>query len=550
MNQLSIKTSFLIFFTFLCSSLFAQWDQELIPLDDDIYNYTESLFSEAGLALPNLVRPWSRAELDFILEQLSGKKLSSSSLKTLNLIQELNAPEVARGNDTLAFRMDMALTLEYFDHDILYSDGDVPDIYPTDYTAQDHESLLEIPFHLSCFDNLYMESRINIRETPLIDVIKGDNNYLNIPTEAYDLDFMFPQRAYVSYGGENWNLTLGRFAEEWGNGRTGNMFLSANSDYLDHLRFTEYWDKFTFTYLFASLESRCDENGDYTTNNWSSSKSLVAHRFEFKPSSRFRLSLVEGLVFGGEDYTLSLTDFNPMMLYHNWFTGDYGNSYHTIESDYTLPHVRYYAQVCLDQYQSITESLMYPDSANEPSAYGILAGYETTHHMNEGIFHTGFECVYTSPYLYTYSNYYNRVSNGQFYSSDTSYIVETPLGYFEGPDSIVFSLYSSYEIPQSWSITGEIRYTINGENTIETEYPFGNDDEDLDNITPTGDAEYEWKFAMDGTREVNDKWSFGGGLAILIRDNPEALWTSNDDETYTGTLDSIEWNCFISRELN
>ncbi|MDC7223530.1 MAG: capsule assembly Wzi family protein [Spirochaetales bacterium] len=543
MNQLKLRNSVVGLFLFSVLSLHAQWDQELIPLDDEIYSMTESVFEEAGVTIPNLVKPWSRAELDYMLNQLNIQKLSPLSQQILKEVQNLNRPEATKEWEDFSFRMDMVLTLEYFDNSVFYSDGETPEIYPVDYTAQDHQSLLEIPFQISCFDDLYLESRIDIRETPVID-LQDEENYTNIPTEAYDVDFMFPQRAYVSYGGEQWNLSLGRFAEEWGNGRTGNMFLSPNSDYIDQLRFKEYWEKFSFTYLFASLEARVDDEGNYN-KDWSGSKSLVAHRFEFNPSRRLRISFVEGLIMGGEDFQLTLYHFNPMMLYHNWFTGSFGNSYHTIEVDYSIPHYRFYTQICLDQYQSIAESLMYPDKADEPSAYGVMAGYESTHSAGDGYFHTGFEAVYTSPYLYTYGGYFTRPTNGQFYSSDTSYIVETPLGYFEGPDSIVFSLYSSYEIPQDWSVTGEVRYTINGENTIETEYPFDND-EDLDNITPTGTAEYEWRFALDGEKTLNDKLAVGAGMAILLRDNPEALWLSDDDTDYTGTLDSVEWNCFVS----
>ncbi|MDC7221318.1 MAG: capsule assembly Wzi family protein [Spirochaetales bacterium] len=562
MNQLKLSIISAVLLLLVNLSLSAQWDQELIPLDDELYELTELLYEEAGLIIPTLARPWTRAELNNLLDRLPADKLSLPSLQLMGELSQLNNPEPSKEWEGFAFRMDMALSLEYFDHEILYSEGDVPDLYPVEYATQDHQNLLEIPFHISYFDNLYMESRINLRETPVLD-LENEDNYTNLPSEAYDMDFMFPQRAYVSYGGEQWNVALGRFAEDWGNGRTGNMFLSPNSDYIDHFRFAALMDKFTFTYIFASLESRVgvediDTDGDgeidssgvsYDSGGWSGSKSLVAHRFEFNPSKRLRISFVEGLIMGGEDFQLTLYHFNPMMLYHNWFTGNYGNSYHSLEVDYTIPNYRFYTQICLDQYQSVAESLMYPDNADEPAAYGFMAGYESTHRAKSGYFHSGFEFVYTSPYLYTYDDYYNRPTNGQFYSADTSYIIETPLGYSEGPDTIVFSLYGAYEVPREWSLTGEVRYTISGENTIETVYPFGNDDADLDNLTPTGDAEYEWKFALDGEKTLSEQLSVGAGVALYLKDNPEALFMSDDDETYSGTLDSVEWNCFMSYSL-
>ena len=561
MNQLKLffLTAFLsLFFMF---SLSAQWDQELIPLDDEIYELTEMIYGEAGLVIPNLAKPWSRNELNYMIERLPMGKLSPLSRRTLETVRSMNKPESSSDKENLSYRIKPNFALEYFDHWEYLSMGDVPDAYPADYTAEERHSFLEIPFQLSCFDTLYLESRFNFRESPVVDLQKSESNYLNLPTEAYDTDFMFPQRAYINAGGEQWDISLGRFSENWGNGRTGNMYLSDNSEYIDHLRAKGYWDKFSFTYIFASLEPRVDDlTGDYDKDNWSASKSMVGHRFEFTPFSHFRISFIEGLIMGGEDFQVTLYHLNPMMLYHNWFTGGYGNSYHSLEADVTVPHFRFYAQAGLDQYQSSAESAEFPDGANEPSAFGWQLGYESTHSGEKGYFRSGFEFVYTMPYLYTYSGYFTRPTNGQFISADTSYILETPLGYFEGPDSIVFSLYGLYEVPRDWSLKGEVRYSINGANTIKTSYPFGSDaTDDLDYTTPTGVTEREWKFALDGEKRLNENLLVGAGLTLLLRDNPEDLLidttgdvTKADGTTtykrYTGTLNSLEWNCYISYE--
>ena len=521
-------------------------------MDDDIYELTELVFGDAGLAIPNLARPWSRDELNFILKKLPEGRLSPLSRQTLAAIRELNYPGKDGSSSDLNFRMEPVLSLEYFGHDAFLSMGDVPETYPLEYSAGKRNGFLEIPFQLSCFDSVYLESRFTFKESPVTDLVKGESNYLNIPTDAYDLDFMFPQRAYVNTGGTQWDISLGRFSENWGNGRTGNMYLADNSDYIDHLRAKGYWDKFSFTYIFAALEPRVDDQtGEYDKDNWSASKTMVGHRFEFVPLPNLRLSLIEGLIMGGDDFQVTLYHLNPMMLYHNWFTGAYGNSYHSLEADFTIPHFRFYAQAGLDQYQSSAEADEFPGSANEPSAFGWLLGYESTHSAEKGFFNSGFEFVYTMPYLYTYSGYFTRPTNGQFISSDTSYILETPLGYFEGPDSIVFSLFGKYTVPRSWSVSGEIRYSVNGANTIKDAYPFGSAaTDDLDYTTPTGITEREWKFSLDGEKRLRGKFTVGGGLTLLLRDNPEALLIdTGSSDRYTGTLNSAEWNCFISYEM-
>ena len=226
-----------------------------------------------------------------------------------------------------------------------------------------------------------------------------------------------PKRAYVSYGKDNWNFTTGRLQNDWGYGYTGNLFLSDSLNFHDTIRARAYGENFGYSFLFLSLENRLSgEQADrlnYDNGLFHGGKYFLTHTLDFNLAGRWHIGLTEGLIFGGYDFTLTPAFFNPMMIYHNWFTNipAQGNAIHQIEIEYTGIGFRYYFQTVLDQFQAPTEK----DEA--PFTFGLLTGFSKSRSGEKGRRDWGMEAVWTSPYLYTNTNadYFLTVSGNEYY---------------------------------------------------------------------------------------------------------------------------------------
>lgn len=544
---------FLVFiFLFLSTAAcYAQWQNQLIPLDSPSYRQIEFLMMESGLPLPDTLKPWSRREAGDILNRVHPESLSPLSLELFDRLISMY-PGLPTEPRQLKASWDIKFTPELHGKYIINQEGESPDIYPWLYSFQDRPAWLEIPAFLTMTPWLYMEAGMNFEQEPRIDVVKPEAFY-TLPAGPYDLNLQFPHRAYINIGKENYDITLGRLSHNWGLGYDSNLLVSDNADWLEGLRLKLWYENFSYTYFISSLEPRYQDPGadgimntaDDGSNHrqYDGSKYVMYHNFSFTPRriKGLHFSLTEALILGGEDFQINLGHFNPMMFYHNWFPNKEGNSYHLIELDYSWKQMKIYGQMCLDQYQSASESEYFPNRAQEPNAFGYMLGLKRSDTMDKGFLLTGFEGVLTLPYLYTHEDHWTNAAVNQFYSSDIGYFIEYPLGYTQGPDVLSFTVYGQYSKPAFWQLELYQTWQLRGENRVGTPYP-----ETAENsFLPSGRTENSYITRLKGQLYITKHFTLGSTVVFAYRNNPAGHILDEHEEHYKGSMTTIEGGIHI-----
>ncbi len=219
-----------------------------------------------------------------------------------------------------------------------------------------------------------------------LDTLEEDP-WTNWPVVPSALDIQFPHRALISVGGERWNASLGRDQIDWGNGRSGNLYISDYVEWYDSLQFSTFWDNFKFSWMWVSLDGTLvdgerefeellvDDDGTpvYTYVPEEEHKNLISQRFEVRLWDRLGLAYTMGIVFGRE--RVELRHLNPVYDYHNLYTNSQwvGNAHRSYEFDLAVaPGINLYGAIAPDQWTSPLEPET--DLAEEPNAYIALAG--------------------------------------------------------------------------------------------------------------------------------------------------------------------------------
>jgi hypothetical protein len=476
---------YLVGFVFFCGLVFplsAQWVQLLLPEDEGIYEVIESLSRESGVPLfpEGTHRPWSYSSTFEQLDRIDYARLSDEGKVLYKQIRNSLAKESLYEEDNLAFDMEVVFSPALFNN---FTFMGTPLSYgELVYGTKKRPALLELPFQYSFYNNFVMEAKFNFVEEPVED--DKDLNITNIPLDTYEIDWNVPQRAYVALGADNWSVLLGRIQNDWGHGYVGNSFLSGSLAFHESLRAQAFWKSFGYSFLFITLENRLSgEQEDklqaleplsggeqYKDNAMKGGKYLITHSLDFILFEGVHIGLTEGLIFGGYDFDLNPTFFNPMELFHNWFTNipGQGNAIHQVEVDYTWKNNLVYVQSVLDQFQAPTEVAMGYDA---PFTFGVLTGFKRSGYAGKGNLTLGGEVLWMSPYVYTNTNgtYYRAATGNEYHLSG---IINLPIGFYEGPDRLVFSLYGMYKEFQRQELEVELRYSLRGPVTMNDEYPW------------------------------------------------------------------------------
>ena len=252
-------------------------------------------------------------------------------------------------------------------------------------------------------------------------VTEINNNYTNIPSNLRDFDWYFPFRAFLSFGGENWNLQFGRERANWGMGETGNLLFSDYSDYYNLLRFTSYWDNFKMSFVYAGIDAWLTEeeeeiNKDTSTysnglsggyKNYNEQfKAFLAHRVEFRITDKLNFNFNEAILFGNK--YINFIELNPAFVFHNLFSPEYSNAIISMEADYTvIKGLNLYVQFAIDEFQVPG----YEGSDTRPGANGILGGLRYIRAIESGYITLKTEAAMTDPYLYNRWHPLNRFTN-------------------------------------------------------------------------------------------------------------------------------------------
>ncbi len=482
--------------------LFAENDQKLIRLESDAYSALTSLYLEQGLAPPSTSGPYTVAELREYLDRLNRATLSPAGLRAYAYVESFLTHRVraSLNNGNFQFNTDPTLTIAGY-----------AQTNPTAAPSQEplwleRAPLLRVPLEVWLFKSFYADiepeilmDRFEAQLSPGSGAPGYSFNPTNVPLSMAQIDFNIPYRAFMSLGGSHWNVDVGRFRLSWGNGAFGNLMLSPNSDFYDNLRFSTFWKNFKYTFVFISLPPYWPGFvPPYPTtlpSTWASDqattsgipdpyKAFLGHRLEFRIGERVTTAISEAVVYGGA-YP-SLTDLNPLMIWHNLFVPWKAKSLATAEvSVNPFKWLVLYGQLAVFNFRNFEYS-EYASATTIPNALGYFGGAKGSFPLGEGYLTAAFQWTKTDPWLYIGGNdssgnsVYNQpwlsYTMDEYYTSNvlgTKTLVEWPLGWQYGPDTIVWNASVAYQVYGKYTAGAELRIEQQGINTIDSPFSLG-----------------------------------------------------------------------------
>ncbi|MCL2705315.1 MAG: hypothetical protein FWE72_03800 [Spirochaetaceae bacterium] len=497
--------------------------QRIIPLSSPLYTEMDRLYLLAGKSRPSLSRPWSADEAKKIMEALPKNLLGSISENSFDIIKrEIEFGNEKTGSKKAFLKISPEINIEGY-----FKTNDDREEWEHGYEKR--APFIHVPFEGWFFTSLYMDIDFSLKQEHA--VANATDNYASIPTALTELDWYFPFRALISFGGEHWNVQIGRDKASWGGGITSNMMISDYSDFYNMIKFSTYWDRFKFTTIYMGLdpwltkqESQYkadiggDLGGDYDDYD-ELFKAFMAHRIEYKIRDNLSIAISEATMFGNK--YINISELNPLFVFHNFFTPEYTNVMMTIEADFTpFSGFNIYLQFAMDEFQ--VPGL--EDEDSRPGAMGLLVGFTFVKPALEGFLTFNLEAAYTDPFLYNRWHPRTRFTNNRrIWSShlDRYEYVNKPIGYQYGPDAVVMYGAIQYEKPDKYMAAMDVKYTFLGELNDSLDYAGTYDTgKHASNLwAPSGTIERDLVFGLHGKFQLNKKISFASDIYYIHINN-------------------------------
>ncbi|NQT57490.1 MAG: hypothetical protein HQ557_00765 [Bacteroidetes bacterium] len=456
--------------------VFSTGNQKIAPTDSILYREISTLYVSVGMGLPSSSGPWSFSELRIMMDSIDQEKLSSKAkILYQKILGELAKEEqVFTGENSLWFGGNITLSPEIYIHTNEESTFGEDEEWAYSYALRN--PILSVPLMIGFEDAVYGETLMEIRNNRFYPGTDSSSQFFSpvfttniiFDDSLSNLDTSFPWRAYVSTGGELWNVQFGRDKLAWGNGVTGNLMLDDHLDFHEFLRISAWDNDYKFSFLTAAFDPENWKKDDDGAEAQESIQYFIAHRLEFPVFSLFQLSITESMMYKADQFDFRY--LNPLMLFHNYYMRDNSNSLISIQIDIPLfSGAALYGEFAADEIAGFAEA-----SGGEgafPEAYGYLAGITLRLPVGAGWLNTNFEFAYTDPYLYLrdhvnfivghrqHTNEYETFS----YNRDWDY-----LGYQYGCDAIVLDLSVRYEDFTRHLFVGEVFYMMHGTHDLDT----------------------------------------------------------------------------------
>ena len=545
MYGVDMKRIVCILLTFaMAFGLFASNGQRLVPIEDESYEMIDSLFISIGMAVPSTSRPWSEDEFAMNLRRINEEQLSPSEAKVFR-----NLSETYCSHNEPMFRTSLDANLEAYIHtNKEYKTSDDWLLYGFDR----RKPFLNVSLGLSPTSIIFAEIDATFGTTKFSTAVNETTGRQQWFEQTFTTNlFMFdsknngspdgniPYRGYLSFGGDNWNLQLGREKLSWGVGESGNLIIGSQLQYHNMLRLTSYNEKMKLTFL-ASFFPHPDEiygknseghtKGDsynQTTPTVPGIKVFLGHMLElFMFEGRLSFTISENIMYQSDEGNLDLRNFSPMMIFHNLYNPGIMNSILGIEAIWApAKGFNAYIQFALDDLALSVES------TNKPNAIGLIGGVKWSSFGDSGLFKATLEGAYTSPYMYLRSK---KAASSQTEPSDSlDFIVAIRrwfgsdgdsvvydreyLGYRYGNDAIVALLSASYDNMKGLKANASIFFMAHGEKNKDSLWKMGGDLEPGGNMSPFGKTEYSLAAGLGAQYSFSSNTTASIQMAVLNR---------------------------------
>ncbi len=507
-------------------SVFAENDQAILPYDSPVSERLHSVYLELGMEPLSLTTPLSVDEVLLMLEKIDPRDLSPAGRRACEAISAALPTFTPREPMEPHLELHPSFALEgYFHTNTSRSKTE------WEYGYAERRPLVSLPLEAWVGEHVYGAADLSVRKNH--DALNAElvpDNYTNFPFNFDEIDYEFPLRAFIALGGKHWSVSLGRDRFSWGNGETGNLAVSDSPDYYDYARATLYWGSFKYTAAWITLLYDKDsyrfpvlgpvgntvEDGDYNPRNF------FSHRFEISFADRLTLGITEGILVGGVEPDISY--LNPLIIFHNMYRWSHASSLLALEVSYNpWKYFELYGQAAFNQIQLPYELSRYGGASSTPDANALLAGVRARIPVDEGYIDAGSEIVRVSPWMYIRENKLISYEWWRWMASNvsgTSQWLSAPMGYYEGPDSIVFAVWVGYSVPDSYSLRLEYRRSVKGSNSLDTPYPEDEEGEDAASmLTPTGTARTKNVFHVGGSVEPMSFLTVYADLYLVLTEN-------------------------------
>lgn len=487
------KTLFIILLLVISFNLYSE-DQQILPIEDKIYDYIDLVYILDSKIPPTSAKPYSIGQMKLYLNEINYNSLSKTGIKYYNYILERLDEEdnLFKLDDYSSLDFNATSGLEMYSHtntedvttfrDWIYDQEDrmpllklgltlsVDDIFFTSselqYMQGKYEPSDEAGYYLEDSDFITKYGDVNGETSIALTDNKITYNILtnqynkifstNIPIASKYIDFDTPKRSIISIGGKNINFNYSKDKINWGNSIIGNFI------YDDHIKnnfvnLKVYSQKFNINNTIAFLNTKTSSGEDADTEI----KMFLAHRLEFMPFDFFRFAVSENVMYQND--MNSFLYFNPSYIYHNINMRGMFNAIASLETEVLLfNRVNWYSQFVLDQARAPNES----DS--QSGAWGLSTGLNYIVPVNNDILSLSVEGLYTLPCLYR-RDIVDFIVFDRTFVINQSYVIEpTYIGYSEGGDTVAFKIQAEYDRLNKFTALLYYSLTIKGEVDIFT----------------------------------------------------------------------------------
>lgn len=524
--------------------------QKIYPTTSDEYKAISYLYLIQGHSLPSTTGPWSADELAKMLEVLDYSALDDTQKAVYDTVKDSVYARPKADWNKVGFNFNGSFNLEGYIH--TNTDGTARAVKSGErditekafqgnhwiYSEKDQKPTLNFELESFVTDRFYAlfqgtvanSWHSNETYTEELGVSKISTNILGLKHLKFNLAYFdgnWPYRAFLSTGGENWNLQIGRDRLSWGPGESGNLSVSDNMPWQNFAKLTSYTEDFKYTFLTSFYPHPINYWDNQTmgvadprwhgmkNSYWNDGASgafrglsmYIGHRFELRfLKDKFTFVATEGLMYMSEDNSIDPRALNPLNFNHNNYIARNSNSTLTLEFNYTpFKGINVYGEWIVDEiaFPGIEKAPSETNRTN-PTAMGLLFGVKGAFTIGKGLFHASAEFAKTDPYLYLRDgvgntnsagndngyygiNYVVAIRNWSSVGAGISYD-EYFLGYTYGPDAVVANVKAGWTTSDlKLSIEGSFFFMAHGTHDQWTKWtPVGGDENyQYDKASPT-----------------------------------------------------------------
>ena len=532
-HRLRFQKKLSLWVLLLISSLMclaAHDNQRLWSHDTEIFSRIQQLYRLEGLTPPIPTGPWTTAQLQFYIDAFSNQVGATANS---TLLESITSDLQRESRSTIGEEGAIDYAFNYAFESYIHAND-------TDFIAEadwqqgwlQRAPILQIPLTISALDTFSMQIDFSVMQRMFLDLSSPNDNYRaqfwtnNTITDFFDLDLRWPYKAVGVIGADQWNLSFGRDRITSGPGRTGNLVVSAEVPFHEHLRFTTYFGNFSFESTFIGFPSPV-ETGQNSTDHI---KLFTSHRFEFQLFKRLRIAMLEAMMYQAP--VLDLRYMNPFMIYHQYFMSDKSNSIASIEAQMSVfPGLSLYGQFAFDNFQILGESESIPD------AFGWQVGAEYGFLNRFGSLLLWVEHVQITPMMYQR----NGIDFIVAYNANGTYVWNF-LGYPDGGDAIVSAAGFEWDSLENYAFSVSIKHRTQGATPLWASYPPA----EPQAKTPTGIAEKALILGIQASYDFQEKSFLGIYSGPKFYAKGDFVWIENKDNRTADAVFDTQWTLGVT----